>query len=285
VESILTNEKYKGDALLQKTYCTDFLTRKMKRNKGEVPQYYVEGSHQPIVSAELFDHAQDELRRRKETGNIFSTSCFSGRIVCGDCGGTYGSKVWHSTDKYRRTVWQCNGKYKGVEKCGTPTLSEKDIKNAFLGFVNSLITDRQDVIRGLNESLAAVAGDTGLERERDTLQAGCETLLEMARGTVRENTRSSVSGEGHNESGGMTEKYRKACACLAEADRKISARNARRNELEVLLHLLDGRDSLLADFDEALWLALVHQMKVHAANEFSFVLKDGSELPWVMPVQ
>ena len=92
--SILTNEKYKGDALLQKTFCTDFLTKKMKVNEGEVPQYYVENSHPAIVSTEMFDMVQEELARRKASGNQHNgTSCFSGSIFCGCCGGMYGSKV------------------------------------------------------------------------------------------------------------------------------------------------------------------------------------------------
>ena len=68
VESILTNEKYKGDALLQKTFCTDFLTKKFKVNEGEVPQYYVEGSHPAIIEPEIFDAVQVELKRRKQQG-------------------------------------------------------------------------------------------------------------------------------------------------------------------------------------------------------------------------
>ena len=95
--SILTNEKYKGDALLQKTFCTDFLTKKMKVNEGEVPQYYVENSHPAIIEPEVFDMAQDELARRKQAGRSHhGTSCFAGKLVCGCCGGLYGSKVWHS---------------------------------------------------------------------------------------------------------------------------------------------------------------------------------------------
>lgn len=86
-----------------------------------MPRYYVEGSHPPIVCAELFDHVQEELKRRKESGSIASTSCFSGCIVCGDCGNIFGSKVWHSTSKYRCTIWQRNGKIKGEEKWGTRT--------------------------------------------------------------------------------------------------------------------------------------------------------------------
>ena len=88
VESILTNEKYKGDALLQKKFTVDFLTKKSKVNEGEVPQYYVENSHPAIIEPEKFDLVQYELKRRKEDGRF--TSClhpFSGKLTCGECGG------------------------------------------------------------------------------------------------------------------------------------------------------------------------------------------------------
>ena len=68
--SILSNEKYKGDALLQKTFCEDFLTKKMKINQGEVPQYYVENNHEAIIDPQTFDMVQAELARRKEGNNL-----------------------------------------------------------------------------------------------------------------------------------------------------------------------------------------------------------------------
>lgn len=105
VKSILTNEKYKGDAILQKKYTVDFLTKKQKVNEGEVPQYYVENSHPAIITPEVFDIVQHEMNRRKAIGYTSRTSCFSSKIICGECGGFYGSKVWHSTSKYRRTIW------------------------------------------------------------------------------------------------------------------------------------------------------------------------------------
>jgi len=280
VENILTNEKYKGDALLQKTYCADFLTKKMKRNGGEVPQYYVEGSHPPIVGAALFDHAREELKRRKAAGNIRSASCFSGRIVCGDCGSIYGSKVWHSNDKYRRTVWQCNGKYKGGEKCGTPTLSERDIKESFLGFMNSLIADRQDVVRGLKESLAAAAGTAALEAERDALQAGCEGLMEQMRQTAGGHDPAQGQAGCRDDRNALSERYNNTRKRLAAAGREIAARNARQSETGALLRLLESRDGLMSGFDEALWLALVRRVKAHAAGSYTFVLMDGTELNW-----
>ena len=283
VESILTNEKYKGDALLQKSYCTDYLTKKMKKNEGEVPQYYVKGSHPPIVGAELFDHVQSELRRRKDRGNIPSINCLSGRIVCGECGSIYGSKVWHSTSKYRRVVWQCNGKFKGDEKCTTPHLYEKDIQRVFLDFVNGLIKDRSAITEGLNEALMAITDNATLEREREALQEECEVVMELIRKMVKVNARVvQDQGEYKVKESGLTERYDKASNQLTEVGKEIAMRNAKRSELESFLKLLDGREELLTEFDESLWLGIVHQVKVYSGGEVTFVLKDGSEFAWNM---
>jgi len=281
VESILTNEKYKGDALLQKSFCTDYLTKKMKKNEGEVPQYYVAGSHPPIVGTELFDHVQSELKRRKDIGNIASTSCFSGHIVCGDCGSIYGSKVWHSTSKYKRTIWQCNGKFKGGEKCTTPHLYEKDLQRIFLDFLNSLITDRAAITGGLIEALMAIVDNAALERERKELQEECEVVMDLMRKMVQENARIVQDQTDYKaKESCMAKRYEKASTRLAEVGKDIAARNAKRSELESFQKLLDGRDELLTEFDESLWLGIVHQMKVHSETEFTFVLKDGSKVIW-----
>lgn len=82
MESILTNEKYKGDALLQKRFTTDFLTKKMKVNEGEVPQYYVENSYPAIISPEEFDAVQTEFQRRKSLGRRYSGRVFSPPELC-----------------------------------------------------------------------------------------------------------------------------------------------------------------------------------------------------------
>ena len=128
VESILTNEKYKGAALLQKRYTVDFLQKKMKVNEGEVPQYYVEDSHPAIIEPEEWDRVQIELARRKASGKAtFSNSPFSTKIFCGDCGARYAPITWHSTDKYRRLIWQCIDKFHNEVKCTTTHLTEPQI--------------------------------------------------------------------------------------------------------------------------------------------------------------
>ncbi len=99
VKSILTNEKYKGDALLQKSYTVDFLTKKHKTNEGEVPQYYVEDNHEAIIEPQIFELVQAEISRRSKGKERYSgISIFSTKVQCAECGGWYGSKVWHSND-------------------------------------------------------------------------------------------------------------------------------------------------------------------------------------------
>ena len=133
VKSILSNEKYKGDALLQKTYTVDYLTKEIRKNDGALAQYLVENSHEAIISPEVFDLVQKRLKKQSlYRTKLRDDSIFSNKLICGDCGGFYGHKVWHNranTERYN--VWYCNQKYSGLEKCQSPVLREVQIKKAF----------------------------------------------------------------------------------------------------------------------------------------------------------
>lgn len=118
VRRMLSNEKYKGDALLQKQFTVDFLRKKMKKNEGELPQYYVEEDHEPIISPWLFDYVQERLQERFDIGNTrySGVSLFSSKLICGKCGSIYGPKPWHSTS-YNNLVWQCRRRHVKENKC------------------------------------------------------------------------------------------------------------------------------------------------------------------------
>ncbi|MCD8306816.1 MAG: recombinase family protein, partial [Clostridia bacterium] len=138
IERLLANEKYKGAAILQKTFTVDFLTKTHKKNEGEVPQYYVENSHAAIIDPEEWDYIQEKTAAMKAEGrqpiaSQNSSTAFSGKLLCGDCGNMYGPKIWHSTAPYRRIVWRCNQKYaKGRGKfCSTPSVYEDDLMEMF----------------------------------------------------------------------------------------------------------------------------------------------------------
>ena len=164
---MLRNEKYKGDALLQKSHTPDFLTKKLVENKGEVPQYYVRCNHEAIIEPVVFDLVQRELQDRvKRIVKGTSPSVFSGRVRCGVCGGDFGPKTWHSNDRYRKVVWQCNDKYVDKTKtCAAPNLSEDALKALYVKAVNNLISDRDAIIRGFEEIKDTVFDTTALEAE------------------------------------------------------------------------------------------------------------------------
>ena len=175
VENILANEKYKGDAILQKTFCTDFLTKKMKVNEGEVPQYYVENSHPAIISPEMFEAVQAELVKRKRSNHRnYTPHCFSGRIFCDECGALYGSKVWNSRTQYKATVWQCNNKHLSHTHCSTPSLRNETIEDGFIMAINRLLKNKDEIIRVCEKVMRKRCDTSGLEEEKAGLQAELE---------------------------------------------------------------------------------------------------------------
>lgn len=149
---MLSNEKYKGDALLQKTYTVDFLSKKRADNTGQVPQYYVEESHAAIIEKEMWEAVQLEMERRRayaleygiqECGS--NNNPFAGRVICGTCGKGFGRKVWNSTDeKHRRIVWRWNEKYavKGQKRCASKHIDDAVLYKAFVGTFNAIIENK-----------------------------------------------------------------------------------------------------------------------------------------------
>ena len=186
IDMILTNEKYKGDALLQKTFTVDFLSKKKKVNEGEIQQYYLEGSHPAIISSELFDLVQIEFEKRK--GQKRSTAgIFASKLICGDCGHFYGNKVWHSNSKYRRTVWQCNSKFRNTEKCKTPHLDEEKLKGIFVDLFNSMIEEREEIIQTLTDIIKDLTDTTKLDEKIQREEIESKKAAENIREWVNEN--------------------------------------------------------------------------------------------------
>ena len=278
VESILTNEKYKGDARLQKTFTVDFLNKKMKPNEGEVPSYYVKNSHPAIVAEEVYDMVQHELQRRRQSGRKHrGDTCYSGKIICGDCGGVYGSKVWGSNTKYRKTIWQCNRKFKNEERCTTPHLTEIDIQQAFIDAVNGVLRRKAEIIDACREIVNMLSDTTAFERERDNAQERCDELLRAMQDMVRENARTTQDQAVYDEKyGALTERYRQTTEHLNEIDGQLLERKARTDRLNAYMGALAESEPITA-FDEGLWNATVETLTVQKDGTMVFHWKDESE--------
>lgn len=278
--SILTNEKYKGDALLQKTFCTDFLTKKMKVNEGEVPQYYVENSHPAIVSDEVYEEVQLELERRRKLGRQHNSQrCFSGRIYCGCCGSVYGSKVWHSNDKYRRVIWQCNAKFKDSHRCDTPHLTEAIIQEKFLSAFNQLLFQRDFIARDIKSIVAFLTDTKALKTEAAELYSEMEVVTELMKQAIAQNASMALDQEDYAQRYNvLAQRYQKAADRHRAIEEECARRTSKRKSLNAFAAQLMGSAEKVTEFTPALWNAMVERVTVDAKGEMKFTFKNGTEI-------
>lgn len=278
VRSILTNEKYKGDALLQKVFTTDYLTKRKKKNEGEVPQYYVTDNHPAIIDTETFDLVQARIAARS-TGKVkvSSTSVFCSTIRCGDCGGWFGRRVQHSNDKYRRVVWQCRQKSRG-RKCSTPSLSEDEIKAMFLSAANTVLSAHKELF-SVYESYLSGRLDTGeLEREAAEMETEIEIIDGLIRKNNRENARKPLDQEAFAErSAVLNDRRAQAIARRKELEEDIARSNVRREGIARYLERLKEHGPL-TEFRKEDWRTLVDHMTVHGKDDVQITFIDGSTI-------
>lgn len=267
VKSILTNEKYKGDALLQKTYTEDFLTKKKKVNNGEVQQYYVKNNHEAIIEPEIFDMVLELWGHKKSGKNRQSSvNIFSSKIKCGECGGWYGSKVWHSNDKYRRVIWQCNHKFDNEKKCTTPHLSENRIKEIFIVAVNKLIESKAQLLSDFSLIKNELFDTTELAMERNELERELENVTEQTQNKA----------EYEQEYNELVKRYDSIKSKIDELNTTIADKKARKAELELFMKNLKKQENVITEFDEWLWLAMVECVTVYAKEDVRVEFKNGS---------
>ena len=279
VESILQNEKYKGAALLQKCFTVDFLTKKQKVNEGEVPQYYVEHSHEPIIAPEDFDKVQNEFVRRKQLGRQYSgKSIFASRIVCSDCGSFYGPKVWSSNSKYRRIIWQCNNKFKGSHRCETPHLDEKTIKARFVDAFNAVLDSKDGILADCRLMQTTLTDCTGIDAEIERLLTEVDVVTELTRRCISENAQSAQNQQEYAARyNSLVERYEKAKAQLEQLRATKTARDAQAKAIGAFMFEVRELD-VLTEFDEKLWLAVIDKVTVHTDGRMTFRFRSGAEI-------
>lgn len=280
IQSILSNEKYKGDALLQKSYTVDFLQKKTKKNEGEIPQYYVEGNHEAIIPPEIFDLVQAEIQKRYGEGKKYSgVNIFSSKIKCGECGSWYGSKVWHSTDKYRRVIYRCNYKFNGNSKCSTPHLTEDEIKAFFIIAVNQLLEKKTDTIADL-ELLKRMISDTdNLEKELETVTEEMSVLVEMTQSIIAENARTVLDQENYEKRyNSLVDRYEEKKIRYEKLADVIAEKQSQSEIIENFIKMIKKMDGLVETFDEWLWGGMVEYVTVFNKKKVVFSFKGNIEI-------
>lgn len=276
IRSILHNEKYKGDAILQKSFTVDFLTKRKKVNEGEVPQYYVENSHPAIISAEVFDLAQAEFEKRRNDRDLRrSSSCFSGKIICGECGGFYGNKTWHSNSKYRKVVWRCNHKYDNNETCKTPHIYEDKLKELFVKAFNEVIENKDEILRDYKEIIEVLGDTSKLEKEKLQLENEAEVLVELLKKHVERNSHAALNQEEYEDKyNELANKYQGVKNRIEEVEKKIFNQKIKFENIKEFIERLEKCNDLITEFDEGIWSSVIELVNIKTEQDIIFVFKN-----------
>lgn len=272
--------KYISRHLDQKKFTADFLTKRQKINEGEVPQYYVKDSHPAIISEMDFDMVQAEIVRRQSLGRSYSgSSIFASKLICGDCGGFYGQKVWHSNDSYRRVIWRCNAKFNGEAKCETPTLAAETIQQMFLKAFNQLMGSREQVLKACEAMREIVADCTALDAEIDSLNDEIQVVAELVNQCIKENASKEQSQEEYAKKyNRLVKRYEKATDRLKVVTAERESQMQRDRELRIFIDSIEKQPLVLEAWDEGLWLTLLESATVHKDNRITFLFKNGTAI-------
>jgi len=280
IESILKNEKYKGSALLQKSFTTDFLTKKKKINEGEVPQYYIEDSHEAIIDPKDFEQVQLEFARRKKLGKQYSgTQIFAAKLVCADCGCFFGSKVWHSNSKYRRVIWQCNNKFKGQQLCSTPHLYEDEVKQRFVNAFSVFFQGKEIVIETVQLLIDNLSDASALDTKIEKAIQDMENTAMLNQMHIQNNIVTAKNKDAfdkrHDE---LIQQYESQKAVYDKLMQKKDDRQNKIKQLQQLILQLDKTDYPVDSFDENLWRIMIDMVTVFHDNKMIFQFLDGTEI-------
>lgn len=280
VLSILTNEKYKGDALLQKTFTANFLEHNTKKNNGQLPQYYVENSHPAVIDKYEWEQLQTELARRQKIGRKYSGSgAFASKLICEDCGGFYGLKVWHSNSKFRKSILQCNRKFdKGKGRCQTPHLTENEVKEMFVRAYNETMKDKASVIEDTEAVIEMLTNTDEVDRRIASLTSEIEIVSELVKKLIRENSSTAQSQDDYqtkyNE---LSSRYDEAKKDLEEAIQDKAHKQGQWTKLQSFLESLKQKESVLDEWNEELWMIMVEKATVHRDKSITFKFYNGKE--------
>jgi len=274
LKKILLNEKYIGDALLQKTITVDFLTKKRVKNEGHLPQYYVENSHEAIIPKELFLQAQEELHRRNNiyTGadknkRIYSSKYALSTITfCGDCGDIYRRTYWNVHGR-KEFVWRCVTRIEqGPEVCKSRTVKEGDLYDAVITAINRLLAGGDNMIKTLEENIHAVIGDT-TEYKISELN----TLLEEKQ---KELISLANKGKDYESIADEIDNLREKRQALLVEDASLSGENERTNEL---VEFIRNNKYRTLEYDDKLVRKIIQNVTVYE-DHFVICFKSGIEM-------
>jgi site-specific DNA recombinase len=273
VKKILRNEKYIGDALLQKTYTVDVLTKKRVKNNGIVPQYYVENSHEPIIPRDLYMQVQEEMLRRSNLHSganrkkrVYSSKyALSSIVYCSKCGEIYRRVAWNNHGK-RSTVWRCVNRVEhGPKCCDAPTVQESALQDAVMQAINKAYHSRDTVIEQLKQNI-----ETVLSKAEQPAEDIDGRLEELQKELLKLASRKADYTEVADEIDRLRELKQNALTEAAERD-------SYKKRIDEMMKYLKEQDEDIENYDEALVRKMIEKVMVYE-DKFTVEFKAGISL-------
>ena len=270
IRCILTNEKYIGDTLLQKRYTTDTLPFKAVRNRGEKEQYYVKGTHEPIIEKTIFDNAQRMLAERdKPSGLSKERSPFSKKIVCGNCGNTFRRKPRKGC-----VCWVCRKHDESVENCGIRQIRETEFQAAFVRLWNKLQAHYKVILTPMHRQL-----ETLCEREKSGNTQLAELRKEISEIKQQTYLLTMLNSQGTLDGAYFKEKNQELDRKLMTAQKQFHANlddkdSERLDKLRKLIGVFE-RAEPITEFNEIKFGLIVEKITVLSESEIRFDLIGG----------
>jgi DNA invertase Pin-like site-specific DNA recombinase len=268
IMQILKNEKYMGDALLQKTYTSDVLTKKRIKNDGVVPQYYVENNHEAIIPKEIYHEVQAEMERRGslEDSGYCGKYALTGLLVCGECGAPFRRVIWSSKNR-KEPVWRCRTRVqKGNSSCLSPTIHEEDLHAAIVRAIKEAFGSQDKMKEALKQNINAVIGD-----DLDTSREACDAKLKELQDQL---VKCVNTGKNYED---LAEEIRRVKAIKDSALNQKAAQDEHAKQIQEIQQFLTEHINDRLEYDDSLVRMLISRIEV---NSHSIVVefKSGFEI-------
>ena len=291
LRTILSDEKYCGDVLLQKTFIQDCISKKVIKNTGQLPMYLIQNHHEAIIPRDRFDAVQVELARRKTLTSSTKKSAptgmsrysgkyaLSGLLFCGECGTAYRRVVWTQHGE-KRAVWRCSSRLDyGKKYCKeSPTLDESPLQQAVLAAINASMSGRKvladQLVDAMEQELAPVPGESmslgDVDRAVTELGKQFDMLLaEAANGDADE----------------YAERFRAISTTMEELKRRKAAILSIRQEQEQIGRRIHAAASAMtavtmgiAEWDDGVVYQMLEKVTVLADNRIKVTFRNGVEI-------
>lgn len=290
IKSILKNEKYVGDALLQKTFTVDCISKKVQKNNGERPMYLVTNHHAPIIDRDTFNRVQQELARRTskrkisdktitEQGKYSSKYALSELLICGNCGTPYRRCTWSSNGK-KQIVWRCISRLEHGKKYCTdsPTIHEEPLQRAILSAVNEYLDCREEIAKILKANIGSILECQGQQkiinlenRLKELDKARNDIISLITSGGCDEDKMDSEFAKIYAEEHSINEQ-------LAELKEKAEISADTQDKIDRAMDMIEHEKFEIEVFDNVIIRKLIDCIKVLSKTEILIIFKGGIEV-------